>query len=212
MESSYYKGQALMNITEAIYARRSIRKFLPQPVPRETLNELVRLACAAPSAVNRKPWAFIVVDEPQALARLQSALLLGKYNAPAAIVVCADRKRALPAIPHEYWVQDCAAAMQNILLGALHFDLGTVWIGGYPVGATVALMRRALHLPEHIVPLGTAYIGYPAQQPPPRTQFEPGVLRYQRWQAEPPKARKRLFARRADEQSAGDPPSGQADE
>lgn len=169
-----------MNVIEAIYARRSVRKFTPAPVEREKLEELARLGAAAPSATNRKPWVFIAVDEPEQLKRLKNRLPFGRYNAPAALLVCADIKRTHPTA-REFWIQDCAAAMENILLGAVEMGLGGVWIGVHPVNLLVRGVKKAFGLPEHIEPLGVALLGYPVEVPPPRTQMEPHMLVWQRY-------------------------------
>lgn len=170
-----------MNVLEAIYARRSIRKYEDRPVEKEKLLELCRLAAAGPSATNKRPWAFVIVDEKATLARVRTATMFGKFGAPAAIVMCGDMRRTLLA-GKSYWVQDCSAGMENILLGAVELGLGAVWLGVAPIKPAMWAMARALKLPRHIVPLGVAYIGYPAEDKEPRTQFEDGMVRWQRWE------------------------------
>ncbi len=168
-----------MEVCEAIYARRSVRKFLDRPVERETLRELCRLAAAAPSAVNRCPWEFIAVTDGVVMDQLRACMNYGKYNAPAAIVVCGNMHRALEGTARMYWVQDASAAMENILLGAIGLGLGSVWLGCYPMEHQVQVVSDLLSLPEHIIPLGIAYIGYPAEQPAPRTQLEACQLHFE---------------------------------
>jgi nitroreductase len=169
-----------LNAIEAIYARRSIRKFEDRPVEREKLAELCRLGAAGPSATNRRPWAFVAIDGKEALEKLRSSTMFGHFAAPAAIVVCGDMRRTLP-VGRSFWIQDCAAGMENILLGCVEMGLGAVWIGVTPIRPAVWFLRRALGLPKHIVPLGIAYIGYPAETKEPRTQFEDSMLRWQKW-------------------------------
>ena len=165
---------------EAIYARRSIRKYEDRPVEKEKLIELCRLGAAAPSATNKRPWAFVVVDEPAQMKRLAAATMFGKFGAPAAIVVCGDLRRVVP-LGKGFWIQDCSAAMENILLGATAMGLGSVWQGVTPIKPAVWAMRQALKLPRHIEPLGVAYLGYPAETKEPRTQLEDGMVRWQQW-------------------------------
>lgn len=169
-----------MNVSEAIYARRSVRKYQDRPVEKEKLLELCRLGAAGPSATNRRPWAFVVVDEKEAMEKLRRATMFGKYGAPAAIVVCGDMGRTLP-VGRSFWIQDCSAGMENILLGAVEMGLGAVWIGVMPIKPDAWAVRRALGLPRRIVPLGVAYIGYPAEEHEPRTQFEDGMVRWNGW-------------------------------
>jgi nitroreductase len=169
-----------LNVIEAIYARRSIRKFEGRPVEREKLTKLCRLGAAAPSAMNFRPWVFVIVDEEKQLARVRAATMFGRFPAPAAIVVCGNTAKELPGAK-DFWVQDCAAAMENILLGAVELGLGAVWIGVAPVKPAMWALARVLKLPRRVRPLGIAYIGYPAEEREPRTQFEEGMVKWNRW-------------------------------
>jgi nitroreductase len=169
-----------MNVIEAIYARRSIRKFEDRPVEKKKLMELCRLGAAGPSATNRRPWAFVVVDEKEVLDKLKASTMFGKFGAPAAIVMCGDMRRTLP-VGRGFWLQDCSAGMENMLLGAVEMGLGAVWIGVAPIKPAMWFLSRALALPRHIKPLGVAYIGYPAEEKEPRTQFEDDMVKWQRW-------------------------------
>lgn len=169
-----------MNVIEAIYARRSVRKYEDRPVEKEKLLELCRLGAAGPSATNRRPWSFVVVDGKEAMSKVRTATMFGKFGAPAAIVMCGDMKRTLP-VGRSFWIQDCSAGMENMLLGALELGLGAVWLGVTPIRPAVWAMRRALKLPRHIVPLGVAYIGYPAESHEARTQLEEQMVHWQTW-------------------------------
>ena len=168
-----------MNIRDAIYARRSIRKYEDRPVEREKLVELCRLAAAAPSAVNRCPWEFVVVDAPEGMAALRATMRFGKFHAPAAIVVCGNTERFLPGDARDYWLEDTAAAMENLLLGALDLELGACWLGCAPQPDNIRKVSALLRLPKHLVPMGVAYVGYPAETPEPRTQFLETTLHWQ---------------------------------
>ena len=164
-----------MNITEAIYARRSVRKFENRPVEDEKLLELARLGAAGPTAHNRKPWVFLLANDPKTMEKVRTATLFGRFGAPAAIVVCGDSRRMLPLAARDFWVQDCAAAAENILLGALELGLAGVWLGAAPLKQGIERLKEHLNLPEHLEPLGTIYLGYPAESHEPRTQFEDGM-------------------------------------
>ena len=170
-----------MTAREAIYARRSIRKYTDQPISRETLRELARLGAAGPSATNRRPWVFVLVDDPAVMERVRAATMFGKFNAPAAVIVCGNMKRTLPLVAKDYWVQDCSAAMENILLGAVDMGLGAVWLGVTPIERAVKKLSEALRLPSHIVPLGVAYVGHPAETQEPRTQLEDEMVVWNGW-------------------------------
>ncbi len=128
---------------------------------------------AAPSACNSQPWEFIVVTDPARLEQLRGKLLNGRYNAPAAIIVCGNVQAAhVPSEAERFWVQDCSAAMENMLLAATGLGLGSVWIGIYPMPSLIRPVREILNLPDHVTPLGMAYIGYPAEEKKPRTQYD----------------------------------------
>ncbi len=159
---------------QTILRRRSIRKFTGEPVAPELVDRLLMAAMAAPSASNRRPWEFVVIDDAELLEKLQRRLILGRYRPPLAIVVCGNLKRAYPSpVGQGFWMQDCSAAAQNILLAATGLGLGSVWIGIHPVGMFVRAVSQLLRLPKGIVPLGALYIGHPAEARPPRTQYDP---------------------------------------
>ncbi|MBC7236824.1 MAG: nitroreductase family protein, partial [Chloroflexi bacterium] len=160
-------------ILEHIMARRSIRKFTPEPVPAEMVTALLQAAMAAPSASNRKPWEFLVVTDPDLLRGLRQRLVFGRYEAPLAIVVCGNLRRAWPGPPRDFWIQDCSAATQNILLTAAGRGLGAVWVGVHPIAPFVRAVSGLLGLPKHVIPLGVVYVGWPEQHKPPRTQYDP---------------------------------------
>ncbi|NPV75450.1 MAG: nitroreductase family protein [Anaerolineae bacterium] len=164
---------------ETLYKRRSIRQYTGQPVSEELMTELLKAAMAAPSACNSQPWEFVAVTEPAAMERLREALRYGRYNAPAAIAVCANPALALNSCARLFWQQDCSAALQNILIAATSLGLGSVWIGVYPVQYLIDAVRVALELPEEVTPLGVGYIGYPAEEKPPRTQFDERRVHWQ---------------------------------
>ena len=171
----------MTDILETIYSRRSIRKYKAQAVPRELLIDLLKAGMAAPSAVNKKPWEFVVVTEAEARARLQAVLPFGKYPAPAAIVVCGRLDLAHTETDGSYWVQDCSAATENILIAAAGLGLGTVWTGVYPVKGRVADVQRVLGLPENSIPLGVMLLGYPDEQKPPRTQYDENRVHWEKY-------------------------------
>ena len=168
-------------IYNAILKRRSIRQYQETPVSKEELTLLVKAAMAAPSASNRRPWSFVVVTEAEGLDALRGLHPYSNYNAPAAIVVCGDLRRAYEGPMQEFWVQDCSAAVENILLAALDLGLGTVWIGAYPNMDRAAALAQMISAPEHIRPLGIIWVGHPAGEPEARTQFEEEQMRWERF-------------------------------
>ncbi len=169
-----------MDLFEAIYGRRSIRQYTDQEVPQELVNELLRAAMAAPSANNEQPWHLVVVDDRRTLDAVPEWHPYASMmkQAALAIVVCGDtrggRSRA-------YWVQDCSAATQNLLLAAHGKGLGAVWLGVYPEQHRVKKTQELLALPEGVIPLAIVAMGYPAERKPPSDRFDARRVHRNRW-------------------------------
>ena len=169
-----------MELKEVLLKRRSVRKFTDQAVPQEYINELLHAAMSGPSACNKRPWAFYAVTNESALEDLRASTHFGKIPAKLAIVVCGELKRALPQRMAEYWIQDCSAATENILLRAVDLGLGAVWCGVYPQERAQQLVSQALGLSESLIPLNIIYIGYPDEEPESRDQYEAECVHYVR--------------------------------
>jgi nitroreductase len=169
-----------METLESIFTRRSIRKYTDRPVPEDLVTELLRAAMAAPSAGNEQAWQFIVIRDRALLDAIPkfhpySAML---KHASVAILVCGDLTREKFK---GYWVQDCSAATQNILLAATAKGLGAVWTAVYPLEDRVAGMRKLLNLPDHVIPLSLVPIGFPAEQPGRADRFDAERVHKDRW-------------------------------
>ena len=165
-----------------IATRASVRQFTDQPVDRATLETIVRAGMAAPSAVNKQPWAFVAVTDRATLDSLQQASPNYRLEtATAAIVVCGDLSKALEGDAQAYWVQDCSAATENILLAAHGLGIGAVWCGAYPIADRVKDVSKVLGLPENIVPLDVICLGYPDEDPMPKDKWEPGNVHWDKW-------------------------------
>ena len=166
---------------DIIYKRRSIRVFERREVEKEKITELLQAGMSAPSASNGQPWEFVVVTESDRLAKLQEKLEHGKYNAPLAIAVLANLAIAKKESSYRFWVQDCSAAVENILISAVGLELGSVWIGAYPKENVAKTIHEILEIPEDIHVLNLIYIGYPAEEKPPRTQYEEERVHWQKY-------------------------------
>ena len=165
---------------EAILSRRSIRNYTEQPVSDEVLKELLNAAMSAPSAGNAQPWHFIVINEHKILDEIPKFHPYSRMlkKAPVAICVCGDLQREKF---EGFWVQDCSAATQNLLIAAQAKGLGAVWLGIYPREDIVDAMRKLLSLPEYVTPLSLVSIGYPAEQKPPVNRYDPSKIHYNQW-------------------------------
>lgn len=170
-----------MEPIEIIFQRRSIRNFTPQPVTRGEIEILLKAGMAAPSAVNSQPWEFIVVNDPETLKKLKRVSLFSNRNAPLAVVVLGSPQKAGNPAGLKFWIQDCSAAMQNILLAAVSLGLGGVWIGIHPIQGVEEKVRELLAVPAESTPLGMALIGHPAQQKNPSTRFKPKKVYWQKY-------------------------------
>ncbi len=166
---------------DLIFQRRSIRVYTEQLVEPEKIDLLLKAAMAAPSAMNCKPWEFVVISDPDKLAQFRSRLIFGNRNAPAAILVCGNPSLSVNPAARLFWVQDCSLAGENILIAASGLGLGTVWVGVYPVAEFVRIVREIAGLPKHVTPLGLIYIGYPAEEKPARTQFDQNRVHWQKY-------------------------------
>ncbi|MCF0112019.1 MAG: nitroreductase family protein [Erysipelotrichaceae bacterium] len=167
-----------MEVKEALLKRRSVRKFKETVVPEEYIEELLHAAMAGPSACNKVPWEFYVVTDQTVLEKLKDASKYTGYDAPLAIIVCGTLSRALPMQLAEFWVQDCSAATENILLRATDLGLGTVWCGLYPQKTPAGKVKALLNLPEEHIPLNIIYIGYPDKEPEARDQYNGKYVHY----------------------------------
>ena len=153
---------------DIIFSRRSIRQYRDKAVDEADIHSLLEAAMAAPSANNIKPWHFITITDKQLLKELADTQPYGKMLADAAlgIAVCGN-----PDIS-DWWVQDCTAATENILIAAAGLDLGAVWLGVYGRSDRENAIRKLLSIPGEIAVLSLISIGHPAEKKEARTQFD----------------------------------------
>ena len=165
-----------------IWGRRSIRVFVEAPLPDDVIDDLLRAAMAAPSAGAKDPWRFVVVRQRETLNRLAELLPYGRMlaTAGAGIVVCGDPAEAHDSQPG-YLVQDCSAAIENVLIAAHLLGLGACWLGIYPREPRMAALRALLGIPTGVIPIGGIAIGRPGEQKEPRTRFDPRHVHHEHW-------------------------------
>jgi len=138
------------SLIDSIFKRRSIRNYTEKEVENEKLVLLLKAAMADPTAGNRQPWEFIVVNNREKLNELKSTLRAGQYNARVAIVVCGNMNLAFSNNDKEIWTQDCSAAIENMLIAAVKLDLGSVWIGLYTTLIKCKPVCKVLNIPAHL--------------------------------------------------------------
>ncbi len=170
-----------MDTMKAILERRSIRKYRDSEIPQNDIDEILKAAMYAPSAGNQRPWEFIIIKSSEMKKAVCESLPHGKMLADAAfgVVVCADlSKEKFPG----YWVQDCAAAVQNMLLSSHSMGIGSVWLGVHPVEERKAAISKTLGLPENVVPMGVVAFGIPDQKPDQPERFDRSLIHEEKWQ------------------------------
>jgi nitroreductase len=174
-----------MNTSEPlqlIFGRRSIRVFEPGTVSGSVITQLLEAAMAAPSAVAKDPWRFVVSQKPDMLAALASVLTNGSMlnTASLCITVCADLEAA-----HDrqlsYALQDCSAATENLLLAVHALGLGACWLGVHPREDKILKVKEILGLPAQVIPMSCHAIGYPGEEKPARTRFNPDFVHWEQW-------------------------------
>ncbi|MHB1461014.1 MAG: nitroreductase family protein [Armatimonadota bacterium] len=169
-----------MDTYEAIISRRSVRDFTSEAVPEDMVEMLLRAAMRAPSAGNEQAWQFIVVKDRELLDAVPdfSPYATMCLKAPMAIVVCGDT--SLEKFPG-FWIQDCCAAIENLLLAAHASGLGAVWTALYPDEGRVEGARALFGIPEHVIPLAIIPVGYPKHQPYPAQTYLPERVHFDRY-------------------------------
>ena len=162
--------------------RTSIRQYTDKTVEQGKIDTLLRAGMSAPSAGNKQPWRFIVIQDKNIISTIaDSANKKPAQNAPLLIAICGDSNDTFPEDGFDYWVEDCSAVTENMLLAAHAMGLGACWLGFYPRKDGVALLRSILHIPNYIIPLSVISVGYPNESPEPKDKWDEGKIHYNQW-------------------------------
>jgi nitroreductase len=176
---SYSAGEDALTV---IHNRKSVRNFTGVPPSRAELEKIVKAGMAAPTAVNKQPWAFIIVSELKAVDSLAKVLpnvrMLSK--AGSAIIVCAIPEKAIQG-SKDFAVIDCTCASENILLAAEAMGLGAVWTAAYPDTERMDAVRKALNIPQNIIPLNVIPVGHPTGIDKPKDKFKRENIHWEKW-------------------------------
>ncbi|MFC1899079.1 nitroreductase family protein [Chloroflexota bacterium] len=168
-----------MDVMEAIFTRRSIRRYTNEVVSDKQITELLKAAMAAPSAGNRQPWHFVVIKDHKVIDEIPKyhnyASMLPQ--ASVVIVVCSDSTMERSGLGFE----DCSAATQNILLAAHAMGLGAVWLGISVPGAQMDPTQELLGIPENIKPVSIISVGYPAETKPRKDCYQSERVHGNKW-------------------------------
>lgn len=165
-----------------IFGRRSIRVYSPGEISEATVTGLLEAAMAAPSAMTKDPWRFVVVRNPKTLSAMAAALPGGKMLATAslAIVVGGDLDAAFDR-QLSYLLQDCSACIENLLIAAHAVGLGACWVGIHPDENSMQGIKKIFSLPAAVVPVAVISIGYPGEQQEARTRYSQANIHFENW-------------------------------
>lgn len=168
---------------DMIFNRRSIRKYIyDKKVEADKIEDLLKAGMMAPSAHNQQPWHFMIIQDRGVLDKLSEVHKHGKMlkDAPLAIIVLGDP--ALDKTQKGFWIQDCSASIQNILLAATGMGLGSVWLGVYPNEERIKEVRTVINdIPENIIPLGIVSVGYANEVKDQPDRYKADRIHYERW-------------------------------
>ena len=165
---------------DAIFKRRSIRKYTNKEVTEETITELLKAGMAAPSAGNAQTWEFVVIDDDEILKKIPEIHNYANMvpDCSKAILVCGNKKLEKY---DGFWPQDCSAATENILIAATDKGLGAVWLGIYPTEDRVDDFKELFDLPEHIIPFSMIPVGHPAEEKDKADRYKEEKVHYNKW-------------------------------
>jgi len=169
-----------MDAMNAILTRRSIRKYANKPISDDLIKELLEAAVSAPSAGNQQPWHFVILDDKITFQDILTFHPNAKMlkEAQKAILVCGDL--SLEKFKG-YWLLDCAAATQNILLAAHAKEVGSCWLGIYPREDRMTRMKKLLGMPDHVIPFSLISLGYPAEEKSKEDRYDSSRIHYNKW-------------------------------
>jgi len=169
-----------MDLFSAILTRRSIRKYLDKEIPNGEINNLLKSAMYAPSAMNSQAWHFVVINQRKKLDEILKVISYAEMlkSAKAAILICGDLNLEKNI---DYIQQNCSAATQNLMLCAHGLGLGSCWIGVYPVKDIILGLQDLFKLPEYVVPISLVSLGYPAENPIAEDRFKTEKVHFNQW-------------------------------
>lgn len=181
--AAHDSASPIKSTLDDIMTRTSVRAYTDEVVDSAKIDTLLRAAMAAPTAGNKQPWRFVVINDRGLLDTIGTnfqTMTMAK-KASAAVIMCGDMSATFEGEGREYWVQDVSAASENLLLAAHALGLGAVWCGIYPLKDRVAKFSEMLNLPENVVPMACICIGYPEKEQAPKDKWKPDYIHYNSW-------------------------------
>ena len=169
-------------ILSNIYNRKSVRNFSNEKVDKSDLLKIIKAGMSAPSALNLQPWEFIVFDLEETIEWMVELHDYSKMfkTATAGIVVCGNMEKTIKGF-EDFWVQDCSAATQNLLLATESLNLGGVWLGIYPIEERYKKIMDYFNLPENIIPFAVIALGHPSKDEKSKDKWDCKKLHWNKW-------------------------------
>lgn len=163
-----------------IYRRHSVRKYRPDPIAQEHLDHILHAGMAGPSAHNMQPWSFVVIDDRKLLNAIADFHQYAKmmYEAPAAILVCANREVVEKDL---FYQQDIGAAIENMLLAATECGVGSCWCGVHPRPEVEKPFVELLNIPQKLIPFAVIALGYTTGEPVASDRFDAARVHHNGW-------------------------------
>lgn len=163
-----------------IFARRSIRKYSSEKVEEEKIKKIVKAGFAAPSCGNQRINHFIIIKDKEILNNIADihGYAEALREADTAIAVCSNLEEELY---QGFWVQDCAAAAENMITEAVHLGLGAVWLGVYPKERIIKDVNSILEIPEKVKVLSLIALGYPAEEKEASNRYLEAKVHFNKW-------------------------------
>lgn len=171
-----------MYLEAGLLTRRSVRQFEKgRKIAKEDMNDVLKIAMYAPSACNKQPWEFVVIENEAMKTKIAELHPYAKFlsDASAAIVVCGnEREECAPG----HWITDTSAAIENLLLALHGKGMGGCWCGIFPDAKRMKDFQELLNLPEYVKPNALVVAGYPlTQSTQPKDRFNSDKVHYENW-------------------------------
>lgn len=165
---------------DLIISRRSIRKYSDKEIEKESIDKILKSAMYAPSAMNLQPWHFVVFDKKELFEKIIKAIPHAEMirTADKCILVCGDSSKE----KNESWlIQNCSAAIQNILLASHSLGIGSCWIAIHGMPEVLNNVKKEFNLPEENIPIALISLGYPDELVNTEDRFDKKKIHFNGW-------------------------------
>lgn len=163
-----------MDAIECLKARRSVRQYKTDPVPRELIEDIIDCARLAATGMNVQPWEFVVVTDAEMRSRLAGITEYGKFIATAPVCIGVFCQKV------KYFIEDGSAATQNILLAATAHSLASCWVAG-DKKPYCKQIENLLGVPDTHGLMSLVTVGYPEAIPEPSKKPLKDMIHWERF-------------------------------